>query len=498
MYMHRVKMLSTLPQKSKFLGRRLFHCFFLLFINFMLATLSHSASDADKDAQICNTLLKNNRCLYEDMTRFWFGDRTLDAVLVYIIALDRADLMQQYLDLGGDPNRIGRNVGQGYPGYPLLVSAARHSSPGVLRVLLRAGANINAVVEPGTDHGRDGGKSALYACVGTNDYGSWECVRLLLKTGMNRNIRDEHRKTAVQYSFKNSTRYRTIAGRPSFENSWPVPFMVTGILSRWLGEIAAMGGDFERRRWVEVFRTLIFPQYSAHFNFYAMCQEFMRLHDENREEDFFPWMQDRVREVIAPRSIDDFYQNLQNPFVPPANILTGIALQLPPRDHVADSLALLLNDTGTDITVKDTDGNTIIHTASRSGNLSWLRALASFTRLTPEILAVTNSVGESVEECLREANSALVEAEEAESHAMQQAEEARIQALINLRQSVAAAEEQRRAAEEQRAAEERHATRNTILGRLLVSAVVTAAVGGITWWWLAHRRPASLGPRRIR
>jgi ankyrin repeat protein len=441
-------------------GRRLFHCFFLLFINFMLATLSHSASDADK--QICNALLENNRCLYEDMTSFWVSDRTLDDVLLYITVFDRANLMQQYVNLGGDPNRIGRhNVAQGYSGYPLLVSAARYGSPGVLRVLLCAGANINAVVEPGTDHGRDGGKSALHACVGFDDYGSRECVRLLLKTGMNRNIRDEHRRTALQHFF-----LILVA-----QGSGTQPIMMAYVLLRWVDDIAAMGGNFERRRWIEIFQTLIIPEYSAHFNFYAMCQEFMRLHDEKRKEDFFPWMQDRVREVIAPESRDYFDQNLLNPSVPIAQLFTGIVLRRLPSNPATDSFALLLNDEGTDIAVQDENGDTVIHIASRRENLALFRVLASCTRITPEILAVTNNGGESVGDCIHRARTALAAMDQARARAD--------------------------AAEEQRAAEERRATRNTILGGLLVSAVVTAAVGGITWWWLAHRRPASLGPRRI-
>lgn len=98
-------------------------------------------------------------------------------------AFGGADAVRALIDLGADPNQRSRNA---LDNTPLHACVAISHSPEIVRMLLDAGADIDAA--------QHGGFTALHSAAFN---GSTEVVRLLLERGANRELQTDDAQTAA-------------------------------------------------------------------------------------------------------------------------------------------------------------------------------------------------------------------------------------------------------------------------------------------------------------
>ncbi|MDR0632516.1 MAG: hypothetical protein LBF84_00020 [Holosporales bacterium] len=413
------------------------------------------------ETQLCRTILGRIHGLHNDIVNTYYRvklplDITLDDLLYYAITRDRDDIIRLFLSCGGDKDRIGRNTSNeyatdaGYVGYPLVVSAARMHSLSVLHKLLSATANVHATTTASADSGP--GMNALQACVagvrGPRDNLA-QCIEFLLLAGIDRNAQDGHRRTALHSLCGFSSRCDLLSrcDLSSHLSSLVVSSAAVitsdafkGTQKRLVDGTSPQGQhrqeqrSFAQIRWDEVCLALLTNNYSESFNMYELGQIWQRVvHLDGKNEAFLQWVQSLVSETVLPTSQEDFLRNFHNPHIPATQIFCGIAFKPQPNDYIADALEVLLNGGAIDHAIQDKNGNTWIHLAIQSNDLSILQGLSNLEPLAPEILDITNSDGVSVRTCMANLPAALATANAQRTQQLDADEDYRRQSLDYLR-----------------------------------------------------------------
>jgi ankyrin repeat protein len=324
----------------------------------------------------------------------WQGDLSYEqeVELFYACAMDDLTKICEYLDGGGDPNRIGRACGgQGYPGYPLIVSAARYNSARIVQRLIDAGADINKATLPKTDRGRDGRNTALNAAVTNVGLETVQC--LLRQADMNRNLRNDYGQTPLEH-LVSSDADNGGAGFLGVAIKEQLQTLKSGVV--YNDRLIDACCDFVQHR-MSTYDLRQLVQY------------------EQDAKTVLSLVQGVMEDSLLPGAKDNFYREV---FENGRGVEGLQSMFKPIPDYGTQVLQLLLADKDVDLVDVDNKGNTVLHLAAKmvirktrtccsrhfEQAVKWLQIVRDNERVKLEVsLDATNAAGEPVQQCINEA-----------------------------------------------------------------------------------------------
>jgi hypothetical protein len=328
----------------------------------------------------------------------------------------------EYLNGGGDPNKIGgEDGGPGYQGLSLLVSAAYNNSAMVVQRLIDAGADIDLKILSVTDPDVDEGENALNAAVRTM---AFETVQRLLLTNIKRNLRGGSGLTPLAYLVSHDPGNRR-----------------NNLCKAVTNQLKTLLKSGDPQRDCLIFACIDFVE--SQMRTYDLRQ---LVQYEQDAEKILSLVQGAMESSLLPISREYFYravaenggriQHLQSMFKPSP-------------DYRKETLQLLLADPKVDLAAVDANGNTALHIAAEQ-IIAWkyppcsyfarmvelFQILVDNERVQLEVdLTKTNNAGKSVQQSIDEAREHINDiaqlaeaqrAEAAEARHIKEAEERRI------------------------------------------------------------------------